>query len=103
MKVETYEFDAGPDAFRDTAAIVHSLDLIIACDSAVGHLAGALTVREPKQDQAETDAGEGETGRRKESRNQFLEEKHAGILPPNRRGEPATDGLDRSARRTSQM
>ena len=36
------DFDAGPDAFVDTAAAMQSLDLIATCDSAVGHLAGAL-------------------------------------------------------------
>ncbi|HEV2269389.1 MAG TPA: tetratricopeptide repeat-containing glycosyltransferase family protein [Steroidobacteraceae bacterium] len=34
--------DAGPAAFMDTAAIIMSLDLVICCDSAVAHLAGAL-------------------------------------------------------------
>ncbi len=36
------EMDAGPDAFADTAAIIENLDLVIASDSAVPHLAGAL-------------------------------------------------------------
>ena len=36
------DFDSGPDAFLDTAAIMQSLDLIISCDTAVAHLAGAL-------------------------------------------------------------
>jgi ADP-heptose:LPS heptosyltransferase len=36
------DFDAGPDAFVDTAAVMMSLDLIITVDTAVGHLAGAL-------------------------------------------------------------
>ncbi|MEO0605457.1 MAG: glycosyltransferase family 9 protein, partial [Myxococcota bacterium] len=31
-------------AFLDTAAVLSRLDLVIACDSAVGHLAGALDV-----------------------------------------------------------
>lgn len=35
-------FDDGPDAFLDTAALMESLDLVVCCDSAVGHLAGAL-------------------------------------------------------------
>ena len=35
-------FDAGADAFLDTAALMQSLDLVIASDSAVAHLAGAL-------------------------------------------------------------
>ena len=44
MRVETLgeEFDAGPGAFVDTAAVIESLDLVISCDSAVAHLAGAL-------------------------------------------------------------
>lgn len=36
------EFDAGPGAFLDTAAIMHCLDLVVTVDTAVGHLAGAL-------------------------------------------------------------
>ena len=36
------EFDAGPDAFLDTAAAMQSLDLVITLDSALAHLAGAL-------------------------------------------------------------
>lgn len=36
------ELDAGPGAFRDTAAIIESLDLVIAPDTALAHLAGAL-------------------------------------------------------------
>ena len=36
------EFDAGPDAFVDTAAVMQSLDLIVTCDTSVAHLAGAL-------------------------------------------------------------
>ncbi len=35
-------FDAGPDAFLDTAAIMPSLDLIITSDTNIAHLAGAL-------------------------------------------------------------
>ena len=44
MQVETLgaDFDAGPDAFLDTAAVMMSLDLVIACDTAIAHLAGAL-------------------------------------------------------------
>jgi len=44
MRIDTLgpEFDAGPDAFRDTAAVMMSLDLVIACDTSVAHLAGAL-------------------------------------------------------------
>jgi tetratricopeptide (TPR) repeat protein len=36
------DFDRGPDAFLDTAAVMQSLDLVVSCDSAVAHLAGAL-------------------------------------------------------------
>jgi hypothetical protein len=36
------DFDAGPDAFLDTAAAIESLDLVISCDTSVAHLAGAL-------------------------------------------------------------
>ena len=37
-------FDAGPDAFLDTAAVMASLDLVVTSDTAVAHLAGALGV-----------------------------------------------------------
>jgi len=36
------QFDGGPDAFLDTAAVVSALDLVISTDTAVAHLAGAL-------------------------------------------------------------
>jgi ADP-heptose:LPS heptosyltransferase len=36
------EFDAGPDAFLDTAAIIANLDLVVTCDTSMAHLAGAL-------------------------------------------------------------
>jgi tetratricopeptide (TPR) repeat protein len=36
------DFDAGPDAFRDCAALMQHLDLIITSDTAIAHLAGAL-------------------------------------------------------------
>jgi Flp pilus assembly protein TadD len=36
------QFDAGVDAFLDTAAVVSALDLVISTDTAVAHLAGAL-------------------------------------------------------------
>ena len=36
------DFDSGPDAFIDTAAVMQSLDLIVSCDTSVAHLAGAL-------------------------------------------------------------
>ena len=44
MAVETLgaEFDAGPDAFLDTAAAMQNLDLVITSDTAAAHLAGAL-------------------------------------------------------------
>jgi tetratricopeptide (TPR) repeat protein len=44
MQVERLgdDFDAGPDAFLDTAAVMQSLDLIVTCDTSVAHLAGAL-------------------------------------------------------------
>lgn len=35
-------FDRGPDAFVDTAAVMTNLDLVITCDTSVAHLAGAL-------------------------------------------------------------
>jgi hypothetical protein len=36
------EFDSGPDAFIDTAAVMSNLDLIVTADTATAHLAGAL-------------------------------------------------------------
>lgn len=36
------DFDAGPDAFADTAALIMNLDLVVTSDTAVAHLAGAL-------------------------------------------------------------
>lgn len=44
MTVETLgnDFDSGPDAFLDSAAVMMSLDLIISSDTAMAHLAGAL-------------------------------------------------------------
>jgi tetratricopeptide (TPR) repeat protein len=43
MHVETLgEFDSGPDAFADTAAVMANLDLVITSDTAIAHLAGAL-------------------------------------------------------------
>ena len=35
-------FDDGPDAFIDTAAVMASLDLVVAADTVIVHLAGAL-------------------------------------------------------------
>ncbi len=44
MTIETLgeEFDAGPHAFLDSAAVLESLDLLITTDTAITHLAGAL-------------------------------------------------------------
>jgi hypothetical protein len=44
MRVESLgdDFDAGPDAFVDTAAAMGALDLVVTCDTSVAHLAGAL-------------------------------------------------------------
>ncbi len=36
------DFDAGPGAFLDTAAVMANLDLVITCDTSVCHLAGAM-------------------------------------------------------------
>ena len=36
------DFDSGPDAFLDTAAVMENLDLVITADTAAAHLAGAL-------------------------------------------------------------
>ncbi|MET0274161.1 MAG: tetratricopeptide repeat-containing glycosyltransferase family protein [Phenylobacterium sp.] len=46
MAVETLgeDFDAGPDAFLDAAAVMTTCDLVITADTAVAHLAGALGV-----------------------------------------------------------
>ncbi len=44
MKVERYDFDQGPDAFLDTAAIMKHCHLVITADTAPAHLAGALGV-----------------------------------------------------------
>jgi tetratricopeptide (TPR) repeat protein len=38
-------FDAGPDAFADTAAVMACCDLVISCDTATAHVAGALGCR----------------------------------------------------------
>jgi tetratricopeptide (TPR) repeat protein len=44
MSVETLgpDFDRGPGAFLDTAAVMMNLDLIVTSDTAIAHLAGAL-------------------------------------------------------------
>jgi len=46
FQVETLgaDFDAGADAFVDTAATMACLDLVVTCDTSVAHLAGALAV-----------------------------------------------------------
>jgi len=46
MRVERLgaDFDAGADAFVDTAAAMTCLDLVVACDTSIAHLAGALAV-----------------------------------------------------------
>jgi hypothetical protein len=46
MRVETLgaDFDAGTDAFVDTAAAMTCLDLIVTCDTSIAHLAGALAL-----------------------------------------------------------
>jgi tetratricopeptide (TPR) repeat protein len=36
------DFDSGPDAFIDTAAIMAGLNLVVTCDTSIAHLAGAL-------------------------------------------------------------
>jgi Tfp pilus assembly protein PilF len=36
------DFDSGPDAFLDSAALMQSLDLVVSADTAPAHLAGAL-------------------------------------------------------------
>jgi hypothetical protein len=36
------DFDVGPDAFIDTAAVMENLDLVITTDTSIAHLAGAL-------------------------------------------------------------
>ncbi|MGO9546239.1 MAG: tetratricopeptide repeat protein [Rhodomicrobium sp.] len=44
LKVETLgpDFDSGPHAFLDTAAVMAHLDLVVCVDTSVAHLAGAL-------------------------------------------------------------
>lgn len=44
MQVETLgaDFDSGPDAFIDTAAVMANLDLVITSDTSIAHLAGTL-------------------------------------------------------------
>lgn len=44
LGLETFgpDFDAGPDAFMDTAAVIENLDLVVTIDTSVAHLAGAM-------------------------------------------------------------
>jgi tetratricopeptide (TPR) repeat protein len=44
LRIETLgeDFDDGPDAFLDTAALMQSLDLVVTSDTSIAHLAGAL-------------------------------------------------------------
>jgi len=42
VEVPGRDFDDGPDAFADSAAILANLDLVITSDTALAHLAGAL-------------------------------------------------------------
>ena len=46
MRIETLgaDFDAGADAFVDTAAAMTCLDLVVTCDTSIAHLAGALAI-----------------------------------------------------------
>jgi tetratricopeptide (TPR) repeat protein len=46
-RIETFgpEFDEGPDAFEDTAAVMMNADLVITPDTSIAHLAGALGVK----------------------------------------------------------
>jgi len=36
------DFDAGPDGFVDSSAVLMLMDLVISCDTSMAHLAGAL-------------------------------------------------------------
>ena len=42
VEVPGPDFDAGPDGFLDTAAVLALMDLVISCDTSIAHLAGAL-------------------------------------------------------------
>jgi ADP-heptose:LPS heptosyltransferase len=37
-----HDFDAGQDAFLDTAAVMMNCNLIITCDTSIAHVAGAI-------------------------------------------------------------
>ena len=41
-KAWVMNFDSGPDAFLDSAAVLQSLDLVVTADTAIAHIAGAL-------------------------------------------------------------
>jgi hypothetical protein len=38
------DFDEAPGVLLDTAAVMMNLDLVVTCDTSIGHLAGALGV-----------------------------------------------------------
>ena len=42
VEVPGSDFDAGPDGFLDSAAVLAVMDLVISCDTAMAHLPGAL-------------------------------------------------------------
>ncbi|MBV9045857.1 MAG: tetratricopeptide repeat protein [Alphaproteobacteria bacterium] len=42
LEQPNHDFDGGPDAFVDTAAMMMHLDLVVTSDTAIAHLAGAL-------------------------------------------------------------
>jgi tetratricopeptide (TPR) repeat protein len=43
VNLETWDdFDGGDEAFRDCAALMQNLNLVVSCDTSVAHLAGAL-------------------------------------------------------------
>jgi tetratricopeptide (TPR) repeat protein len=42
IELPSPDFDAGPDGFLDTAAVLALMDLVISCDTSIAHLAGAL-------------------------------------------------------------
>ena len=42
VEVPGPDFDAGPDGFLDSAAVLALMDLVISCDTSIAHLAGAL-------------------------------------------------------------
>lgn len=42
VEIPAEPFDEGPQAFLDSAALMSAVDLVISCDTALAHLAGAL-------------------------------------------------------------